>query len=83
MVADGGLCNIAAADGHPVEIMDMSFALQASGAEYLLKNEGKLAPGVYDIPEEVDRHVAELKLKAFGGSFDTLNEKQRAYLAGH
>ena len=83
VVADGGLCNIAAADGHPVEIMDMSFALQASGAEYLLKNEGKLAPGVYDIPEEVDRHVAELKLRAFGGSFDTLNEKQRAYLAGH
>ena len=54
-----------------------------AAAEYLLKNEGKLAPGVYDIPEEVDRHVAELKLRAFGGSFDTLNEKQRAYLAGH
>ena len=83
VIADGGLCNIAAADGHPVEIMDMSFALQALGAEYLLKNRGKLAPKVYDIPAEVDRHVAELKLKAFGGAVDTLNDKQRAYLAGH
>lgn len=83
VVADGGLCNIAAADGHPVEIMDMSFALQASGAEYILKNAGKLAPAVHNIPEEIDRYVAELKLKAFGGSFDVLSEKQKAYLADH
>lgn len=83
VIADGGLCNIAAADGHPVEIMDMSFALQAVGAEFLVKNRGKLAPRVYDIPAELDRYVAELKLRAFGGTLDTLNDKQRAYLAGH
>ena len=83
VIADGGLCNIAAADGHPVEIMDMSFALQALGAEYLLKNQGRLDARVYDIPAEVDHHVALLKLKAFGGAIDTLNGKQTAYLAGH
>ena len=83
VVADGGLCNIAAADGHPVEIMDMSFALQAIGAEYILKNHKNLENRVYNIPDELDRKVAELKLKAFGGSFDVLNEKQKAYLAGH
>lgn len=83
VVADGGLCNIAAADGHPVEIMDMSFALQAIGAEYILKNHKQLENRVYNIPDELDRRVAQLKLAAFGGSFDTLNEKQKAYLAGH
>ena len=83
VIADGGLCNIAAADGHPVEIMDMSFALQALGAEYLLKNQGRLDARVYDIPAEVDHHVALLKLTAFGGAIDTLNDKQTAYLAGH
>lgn len=82
VVADGGLCNIAAADGHPMEIMDMSFALQALGAEYIAKNHRHLEAKVHRIPEEIDRRVAELKLKAFGGTFDTLNEKQRAYLEG-
>lgn len=83
VVADGGLCNIAAADGHPVEIMDMSFALQAIGAEYILKNAGKLDARVHNIPEMLDRRVAELKLEAFGGSCDTLTEKQKAYLKDH
>ena len=83
VIADGGLCNIAAADGHPIEIMDMSFALQAIGAEYILKNHEVLEPKVYNIPDERDRYVGELKLKALGGSFDTLNEKQKAYLAGN
>ena len=83
VIADGGLVNIAAADGHPVEIMDMSFALQAIGAEYILKNHRNMEAKVYNIPDELDRHVAELKLKAFGGSFDTLSEKQLAYLSGH
>lgn len=82
VIADGGLCNIAAADGHPVEIMDMSFALQAIGAEYILKNHQDLEPRVYKIPDERDRYVAELKLKALGGSYDKLNEKQRKYLEG-
>lgn len=83
VVADGGLCNIAAADGHPVEIMDMSFALQAIGAEYILKNAGTLDARVHNIPDALDRRVAELKLKAFGGSCDTLTEKQKAYLKDH
>lgn len=82
LVADGGLCNIAAADGHPMEIMDMSFALQALGAEYILKHHAALKPGVHYIPEELDRQVAALKLRTMGGSFDVLNEKQRAYLQG-
>ena len=73
----------AAADGHPVEIMDMSFAMQAIAAEHILKNHKNLENKVYNIPEEQDRYVAELKLKSFGGSFDTLNEKQKAYMAGH
>ena len=82
VVADGGLCNIAAADGHPMEIMDMSFALQALGAEYIAKNHRQLETKLHRIPEEIDRRVAERKRKAFGGTFDTLNEKQRAYLEG-
>lgn len=80
VIADGGLVNIAAADGHPMEIMDMSFALQALGAEYIAKHGRDLAPAVHDIPEEIDLAVARLKLAALGGSCDTLNEKQRAYL---
>ena len=83
VIADGGLCNIAAADGHPIEIMDMSFALQAIGAEYILKNHGQLEAKVYNIPDALDRHVGELKLASLGGSFDILNEKQKQYLAGH
>lgn len=83
VVADGVQCNVSAADGHPVEIMDLSFALQALGAEYMLKNGRSLRPGVHTIPEEIDWRVGELKLKALGGSMDTLNEKQRAFLSAH
>lgn len=83
VVADGGLCNIAAADGHPMEIMDMSFALQALGAEYIQKNGAQMRAGVHGIPEELDRRVAELKLRALGGSFDTLSERQRAFMRSH
>lgn len=83
VIADGGLCNIAAADGHAIEIIDMSFALQAIGAEYILRHHKELEPRVYNIPDERDRYVGELKLKSLGGSFDVLNEKQKAYLEGH
>lgn len=83
VVAEGGLCNIAAADGHPMEIMDMSFALQALGAEYIVKHGAELKPGAIRIPDEIDNYVGELKLKAFGGTFDVLNEKQRKYLLEH
>jgi adenosylhomocysteinase len=83
VIADGGLVNIAAADGHPAEIMDMSFSLQALGAAYILKNAGKLKPGVHAIPEEIDKSVAVMKLKAFSGSIDTLTPAQLGYLQSH
>ena len=83
VIADGGLCNISAADGHPVEIMDMSFSLQAIGAEYILKHYKELENKVYNIPDERDRYVAQLKLKSFGGSFDVLNQKQIDYMANN
>ncbi|HHX19170.1 MAG TPA: adenosylhomocysteinase [Clostridiaceae bacterium] len=83
VIADGALVNIAAADGHPIEIMDISFSLQALGALYILEHQGQLAPGVHAIPDEVDRAVAEMKLKAFGGSFDILLPEQIAYMESH
>lgn len=83
VVADGGLCNIAAADGHPMEIMDMSFALQALAAEHILRHGASLRPGVHAVPEEIDRRVGELKLRALGGACDTLSERQRAFLRAH
>jgi len=83
VIADGGLVNIAAADGHPAEIMDMSFSLQALGAVHILKNAGKLKPGVHAIPEEIDKSVAVMKLKAFSGSIDTLTPAQLGYLQSH
>jgi adenosylhomocysteinase len=83
VIADGGLVNIAAADGHPAEIMDMSFSLQALSAECIAKNGRDMAPGVHQIPVEIDRMVGELKLKAMGGSFDVLNDEQKAYIESH
>lgn len=83
VIANGALVNIAAADGHPVEIMDMSFSLQALGALYLVEHQGQLSAGVHAIPDEVDRAVAEMKLKAFGGTFDTLLPEQIAYIKSH
>lgn len=80
VVADGNLCNIAAADGHPVEIMDMSFALQAMAAEYLLQQAGELQPGLVRIPDAIDLYVAMLKLKALGGSYEILTQEQQKYL---
>lgn len=70
--------NIACADGHPAEIMDMSFALQALSAEYLLKH--SLENQVYDVPVEIDQQVAYLKLQDLGVGIDVLTEKQVAYL---
>ncbi len=80
VLADGGLVNIAAGDGHPAEIMDMSFSLQALGALYILENSTSLNPGVHNIPTDIDRSVASMKLKAFGGSIDTLTKQQEEYL---
>ena len=81
LLAEGRLVNLAAGNGHPAEIMDMSFAIQAKGLEYLAKNRGNLEPKVYAVPVEIDREVAELKLRSNGISIDRLSDEQKAYLA--
>lgn len=80
VLGEGRLVNLAAAAGHPASVMDMSFANQALGAEFVLRNQGQLENKVYTIPEEVDREIARLKLEAMGVKFDTLTEEQVHYL---
>lgn len=80
LLAEGRLVNLAAGNGHPAEIMDMSFAIQAKGLEYLAKNRGKLENKVYAVPVEIDREVAEIKLRANGITVDRLSDEQKAYL---
>ena len=80
LLAEGRLVNIAAGDGHPAEIMDMSFAIQALSAKYLAAHRGQLKPGVVPVPAEIDTAVALKKLETLGISIDTLTEEQRAYL---
>lgn len=82
LLAEGRLVNLASGNGHPAEIMDTSFAIQALGLEYLAKNKGKLEKKLYEIPEEVDREVSLLKLKGNGMKVDTLTKEQAAYLEG-
>ena len=81
ILGEGRLINLAAAEGHPASVMDMSFANQALSLEYLVKSKAKLAADVYPVPEEIDRQVAELKLSALGVGIDTLTPEQVAYLA--
>jgi len=81
LLGEGRLINLAAAEGHPASVMDMSFADQALSLEYLVTSKAKLAPGVYPVPPEIDREVARLKLAALGVRIDVLTEEQRAYLA--
>jgi len=80
VIADGRLVNLGAAEGHPSAVMDMSFANQALAVEYLVQNQGKLAPGVYPVPAEKDAEIAELKLSAMGISIDKLTEEQEKYI---
>ena len=80
ILAEGRLVNLAAGDGHPAEIMDISFALQALSAEYVVKHRASLKPGVYEVPPEIDEMVARMKLTAMGLSIDTLTETQREYI---
>lgn len=80
VLGEGRLINLASAEGHPASVMDMSFANQALGAEYMLQNAGKLEPKVYVIPEEVDREIARLKLASLKVSIDTLTAEQKKYL---
>jgi adenosylhomocysteinase len=80
VLAEGRLINLAAAEGHPAAVMDMSFANQALCAEYMAKNASMLENKVYDVPADIDAEVARLKLKAMGIEIDTLTEEQQRYL---
>ena len=80
VLAEGRLVNLAAGDGHPAEIMDMSFAIQALSAKYLIENQGKLTKMIQDVPKEVDRDVAARKLAFMGKEIDVLTQEQIAYL---
>jgi adenosylhomocysteinase len=81
LIARGRVVNLAAAQGHPAEVMDVSFALQALAAEHLVRSGGDLSPGVHAVPPELDRQVAALKLAALGVEIDTLTGEQQAYLS--
>jgi adenosylhomocysteinase len=81
LVADGRLVNLAAAEGHPALVMDMSFANQALAAEYAIANAATLEPKVYPVPEEIDKEIAKLKLDTMGIEIDELTEEQARYLA--
>jgi len=80
LLGEGRLINLAAAEGHPASVMDMSFANQALCLEYLVKNKGKLQPKVYPVPEEIDNEIGRLKLKAMNIKIDSLTREQKKYL---
>src|SRR5512137_6319 len=80
LLADGRLVNLSAAEGHPSAVMDMSFANQALGAEWMARNGPSLEKRVYDIPQDIDKEIARLKLKAMGVQIDTLTPEQEKYL---
>ena len=81
LLAEGRLVNLAAGNGHPAEIMDMSFAIQAKSLEYLALNRGKLEKKLYSVPAEIDAAVAMLKLRTMGIAIDTLTDEQKEYLS--
>jgi adenosylhomocysteinase len=80
VLGEGRLINLAAAEGHPASVMDMSFANQALSAEYLIKEGKNLTPDVYPVPKDIDHEIARLKLVAMGVEIDTLTEEQQKYL---
>ncbi len=80
LLAEGRLVNLAAAEGHPASVMDMSFAGQAIGAEYLFKNKGKFKNKVYSLPQKLDKEIARLKLHSEGVKIDRLTKEQKKYL---
>ena len=81
LLGEGRLINLAAAEGHPASVMDMSFANQALSAEYLVKHHGELKPQVYVVPPEIDQEIARLKLAAMDVHIDALTDEQETYLA--
>jgi adenosylhomocysteinase len=83
LLAQGRLVNLASGDGHPAEIMDMSFALQVLSVMYLIENQGKLEPRVYNVPQSVDYRVAQMKLEALGIEIDSLTPEQKEYLTSY
>jgi len=80
LLGEGRLVNLAAAEGHPASVMDMSFANQALCLEYMVKNRGKLETRVHPVPEEIDKQVARLKLNSMGINIDSLTPEQKQYL---
>ncbi|MBQ2763001.1 MAG: adenosylhomocysteinase [Candidatus Methanomethylophilaceae archaeon] len=82
LISDGRLMNLAAGQGHPAEIMDMSFAVQALGLEYMVKNCKDMDNAVYTAPDELDYDIARLKLEAMGVTIDSLTDEQRSYITG-
>ncbi|HEQ60545.1 MAG TPA: adenosylhomocysteinase, partial [Firmicutes bacterium] len=81
LLGQGRLINLAAAEGHPASVMDMSFANQALCSEYMVKRSEQLEPKVYSVPEKIDQRIARLKLAAMGVRIDRLTPEQRDYLA--
>jgi adenosylhomocysteinase len=81
LLADGRLVNLAAAEGHPASVMDMSFATQALASAWMAMQKEPLAPGVYDVPQDIEEVVAQTKLAAMGVTIDVLTEEQKKYLA--
>jgi adenosylhomocysteinase len=81
LLAEGRLVNLAAAEGHPAQVMDMSFANQALAAEFVIANAASLERTVYDVPKEIDDEIARLKLATMGVAIDELTEEQATYLA--
>jgi adenosylhomocysteinase len=81
LLAEGRLVNLAAAEGHPSEVMDMSFANQALVCQWIVENYKNLTPEVYEVPREIDEEVAQLKLKSMGVKIDSLTPEQRRYLS--
>jgi len=82
LLGDGRLINLAAAEGHPPSVMDMSFADQALSVEHMVKNAASLEKTVYKVPEDLDKRVAKLKLESMGIKIDRLTPEQEEYLAG-
>ena len=82
VLAEGRLVNLGAAEGHPADVMDMSFSNQALAAEFLVVNQDSLEPRIYTLPKEIDDRVAAIKLEYLGGGLETLTEEQVAYLSG-
>ena len=80
LLGEGRLINLAAAEGHPASVMDMSFAGQALAAQYLVDNKGQLENKVYNVPQEVDQEIASIKLRSMGIAIDVLTEEQFNYL---